>query len=189
MATSVQNINLADLSSRDPKTKYGSARDLLTIAKDSPSELYPHIDYFVELLNSENNILKWTAIDIIGSLSKVDEKGKIDKLMGKLFGLLNTGNMITANHAIVALTDIAVAKPEYQKEITSELLKVEHYSYDTDECRNIALGKVILAIGSYSDQLEDKKAVVEFVRRQTKNTRNATKKKAEQFLKKLDKGN
>lgn len=189
MTTSVKNVNLADLSSHDPKTKYGSARSLLAIAKDSPSELYPHIEQFVELLYSENRILKWTAIDIIGLLSKVDEKGKIDILMGKMFGLLNTGNMITANHAIAALADIAVAKPEYQNRITAELLKVEHYDYDTDECRNIALGKVILALGAFSGQIEDKRAVGEFVERQTKNTRNATKKKAEQLLKKLSKGN
>jgi len=188
MATSIQNINLIDLSSRNPKIKYGCARDLLAIAKGSPSELYPHIDHFVELLDSENSILRWTAIDVIGLLSKVDEEGKVDKLMGKLSGLLNTGNMITANHAIAALTDIAVSKPEFQNKITAELLKVEHYDYDTDECRNIALGKVILALGSYSDQLEDKKTVVEFVRRQTENTRNATRKKAEQFLRKVGKG-
>lgn len=186
MTTSIQNINLADLSSPDPKVKYSCARDLLAIAKDSPAEVYPHIDYFVELLDSENNILKWTAIDIIGFLSKVDEEKRIDKLMGKLFGLLTTGNMITANHAIT-LTDIALAKPELQKKIMAELLKVEHYDYDTDECRNIALGQVILALGAFFRQIEDKKAVMEFVERQTKNTRNATKKKAEQFLKKVGK--
>ena len=157
MMTSVTNVNLVDLSSRDPKTKYACARNLLAIAKDSPSELYPHIDYFVELLDSENKILKWTAIDIIGFLAKVDAERKIDGLIGRLFGLLNTGNMITANHAVTALTDIALIKPEFQRKIADELLKVEHYSYDTDECRNIVLGKVIQAIGSYFKQLEDKK--------------------------------
>jgi len=102
---------------------------------------------------------------------------------------LNTGNMITANHAINALTDIALAKPEYQAEITKELLKVEHYSYDTAECRNICIGKVILAIGKYFDDLKDKEATLDFVRRQTKNTRNATRKKAEQFLRKYKRQN
>ena len=36
-------------------------------------------------------------------------------------------------------------------------------------------------------QCEDKKTVIEFVERQTKNTRNAAKKKAEKFLKKYKK--
>ena len=97
---------------------------------------------------------------------------------------MNAGKLITANNATMALAAVAIAKPQYQKQITEELLKVEHYEYDTDECRNIAIGKVIEAIGSYSTQLQDKKAVIEFARRQTKNTRNATRKKAERFLKK-----
>jgi len=179
--------NFKDLTSKDPKIKYGCAKNLLATTKDNPAKLYPNIDFFVELMGDENRILKWTAIDIIGLLSKIDKEKKIDNLMDKLFGFLNTGNMITANHAIAALTDMALAKPEYQKIITDELLKIEHYNYETDECRNIALGKVILAIGSYFDRLKDKKIVIEFVEQQTKNTRNATKKKAEKFLRKYKK--
>jgi len=183
--TCVDKINFGDLLSEDPKVKYGCTKNLLAIAKDSPDELYPHIDYFVKLLDNENQILKWTAIDIIGHLSKVDKEKRVDQLMDKLFGLLNAGKLITANHAIAALANVALAKPEYKRKITDELLKIEHYTYDTDECRDIALGKVIMAINSYFNQLKDKKAVIEFVERQTRNKRNATKKKAEQFLKNL----
>ncbi len=182
----MDKIYLADLSSRDPKVKYGCSKNLLAITEKNPSEIYPQLDFFIKLLDDENKILKWTAIDIIGHLAKVDKNKSIDKLMERLFSLLSEGNLITANHAITALTDVTLAKPEYQKKITNELLKVEHYSYDTDECRNIATGKVILAISTYFGELEDKKAVIEFAKRQTKNTRNATRKKAEQFLKKYD---
>ena len=176
--------NFKGLTSKDPKIKYGCAKSLLATAKNTPAKLYPHIDFFVEFMKNENKILKWTAIDIIGLLSKTDEEKKIDKMLDKLLAFLDTGNMITANHAIAALADIAVAKPEYQKIITDELLKVEHHNYETDECRNIALGKVVLALSLYFDHLKDKKTVIEFVERQTKNTRNATKKKAEKFFKK-----
>ena len=144
----MEKINLADISSRDPKIKYGCAKNLLAVAKENPAEIYPELDFFVELLDSENNIIKWTAIDIIGRLARVDEAKKIDTLLERLFGLLNTGKMITANHAIMALADIALARPEHQQKITDELLKVECYNYDTDECRNIAIGAVIQAIDS-----------------------------------------
>jgi len=90
--------------------------------------------------------------------------------------------MITANHAIMALANIALARPEHQPKITDELLKVEHYNYDTDECRNIAIGTAIQAIGSYFNGLKDGEAAIEFAKRQTKNSRNATRKKAEKFL-------
>jgi hypothetical protein len=177
-------INLTDLFSEDPKIKYTCSKNLLSLAKENPAELYPDMEFFVKLLDNENRILKWTAIDVIGSLARADKARAIDKLMGRIIGLLNTGNLITANHAITALANIARAKPEHQDRITNELLKVEHYSYDTDECRNIAIGTVILAIGSYFNELGHKEATIEFARRQTKNTRNATRKKAEQFLRK-----
>jgi hypothetical protein len=180
----VGKIDFADLLSKDPKVKYGCARSLLAVAKENPAELYPRLDFFVSLLDGENKILKWTATDIIGHLARVDRAGNVDKLMGRLFSLLSAGNLITANHAITALANIALAKPEHRNRITDELLKVEYYSYDTDECRNIAVGRVVLAVGSYFNQLGRREATIEFVRRQMKNTRNATRKKAEQFLRK-----
>jgi len=185
----MEKLNLTHLFSKDPRVKYGCSKLLLGIAREEPAEIYPNLDFFVKLLDSENKILKWTAIDVIGALAKVDNAKAIDKLIGRLFGLLNDGNMITAQHAITALTDIALAKPEYQAEITDEFLKVEQYNYDTDECRNISIGKVILAIGTYYNNLEDKEATIKFVKRQTKNTRNATRKKAEQFLEKYHRQN
>ena len=179
---SMVKINLADLSSRDPKVKYGCTKKLLAVAKENPAELYPQLDFWLELLDSENKIIRWTAIDIIGNLARVDEAKKPDVLMGKLLALLNTGNMITANHAILALANIALAKAKHQPKITDELLKVEGYNYETDECRNIAMGTVIQALDLYFGQLKDKETAIEFVRRQTENSRHATKKKAEKFL-------
>jgi len=186
MDKAMVRINLTDLFSEDPKIKYTCSKNLLALAKENPAELYPDLEFFVRLLDNENRILKWTAIDVIGSLARTDKARAIDKLMGRIIGLLDTGNMITANHAITALTDIALARAEYQSTVTDELLKVEHYNYDTDECRNITIGKVILAISTYFASLENKEATLKFVKRQTGNTRNATRKKAAQFLKKYN---
>ena len=188
MKSPTAKINLADLQSDSAEVKYRCAKNLIAIARENPARLYPHIDTFIKLLDGDNNVLKWTAIIIIGNLARVEKEKMVDRLIGRLVGFLNAGKLITANNATMALAGIAIAKPQYQKQITEELLKVEHYDYDTDECRNIAFGKVIEAIGSYSSQLKDKKAVIEFAQRQTKNTRNATRKKAERFLEKANQG-
>jgi hypothetical protein len=184
MSLAINQIDYADLQSRDPAVKYGCAKKLLALAGEDPARLYPRLDFFARLMEGDNRIIRWTAIDIIGRLARVDAAGRVDRLLPRLFGLLDCGNMITANHAIAALANIALARPEHRDSITGELLKVEHYTYDTVECRNIAMGQVILAIGPYFEQLPEKRAVVDFVRRQANNTRNATRKKAEQFLKK-----
>ena len=173
-----------ELSSSDPKIKYGAAKTLLAQAKNDPGKLYPHAAFFEHLLESDNNILKWTAIEVIGSLASVDAERKIRKDTKRLVSFLSAGKMITANHAISALAQFARAFPEQRDAITLELMNVERCTYDTDECRNIALGNVILALDSYYDRSGHKPAVIAFVERQQANTRNATAKKAAAFLKK-----
>jgi hypothetical protein len=177
---------LSNLSAKKAKLKYSSANKLVSIAEKEPSTLYPHLDFFAKLLDNENQTLKWIAIRIIGRLSKVDEEGKIDKLLKRLITLSNCGKLITANNAILALGEIARNKPKLKKKIIKELLKVEGYKYDTDECANIAIGKVIETLGNFKGDLEGDKDVIAFLKRQTKNTRNATSKKAKQLLKNLD---
>ena len=48
----------------------------MKIASEKPGLLYEHFDYWTELMTSDNNILKWSAIDIIGYISAVDKDNK-----------------------------------------------------------------------------------------------------------------
>lgn len=179
-------MNLKDLSSKNPKVKYACAKRLTVLAAINPAKLYPRLEFFMEMLNHENQILKWTAIDIVGHLAESDKIKNLDRILKRLFGFLNAGRLITAGHAAQALAGIAKAKPKYRGKITNELLKVERYKYDTDECRNIVIGIVIQAIGTLYPELKDNRAVIAFAKRQLRNRRNATRKKSEQFLKKQD---
>jgi putative endonuclease len=176
-------LKLEALSSLDPAVKYGAAKALMTAAREDPEALRPHTDYFVGLLESDNSILKWTAIDILGCVAGVSG-ARIDFPVKKLFAMLDSGRLITANHAIAAMAAIAAARPGYRARITTELLKVGGYAYETEECRNIVLGKAILGFGSYVDRVSDRKEIVDFVRRHANNPRSATSKKALAFLKK-----
>ncbi len=185
----VKNVFLNDFCAKTAKVKYASTKKAIAISKEDPGELYPDFDFFVELLNNENQIIKWTAIQVIGNLSKVDKKKKVDKLLPKLISFLNCGKMITANNTILALSEIALNSPEYQEMIFKEIIKVEHYNYDTPECRNVALGKVVLALGKFKDKIKDQKDILEFLERQTNNTRVSVKKKAIELLEKLKQNN
>ncbi len=182
----VTEKELEELSSTNPRIKYGRAKKLIALSQKNPELLYPQIDFFVKLLQSSNNILKWTTIDIIGNLSAVDEDKKIGKLLPRIFSFLNCGKLITANHAVYASSIIAHAQPKYSKRITKELLNVENYTYETGECKNIVLGKVILAFEKNFKNIEQKKEVIDFVKRHSDNSRAATKKKALQLLKRLN---
>ncbi len=180
-----KNIYLNDFFSKTARIKYASTKKAIAISKEDPGKLYPDFDFFVELLNDENQIIKWTALQVIGNLSKVDKKKKVDKLLLRLIGFLNCGKMITANNTILALSEIALNKPEYQEKIFKELIKVEHYNYDTLECRNVALGKVISALSKFKEEIKDQKDILEFLKRQTNNTRVPVKKRAMKLLENL----
>lgn len=182
MKTIVTKRDLSELSSDIPKVKYRQAKRLVAVAKKNPERVYPHRAIFVKLLKSENNILKWIAIDILGYLSSADKKTSVDGLLDRLVGFLQGGKLVTASHAIGALSNIALARPEYQNRITRELLNVENYKYETKECGNIVLGKAVQAMGSYSTHPRLDADVLRFVRRQTTNPRPATRKKAQKFL-------
>lgn len=55
------------------------------------------------------------------------------------------------------------------------------------ECKNIIKGHAILALGEYFEESRNKKRILEFVKKQLKNNRSGTRKKAESFLKRWDK--
>jgi hypothetical protein len=178
---------LAGIDSANPRIRFGSAKILRIISGKKPEILYSKMGFFVNLLDSKNNILKWNALDIIANLTLVDSRNEFSRLFKKFCGYLYEGNLITACHVVDNSGKIAVAKPELQDEITKELLKVERIPLPTSECRNILIGKTINAFQIYFNGIKDKDEVVSFVRRHLNNPRNATKTKAHKFLEKLEK--
>ena len=161
------------LKSSDPKIKYGCAKELLKIGAESPQQLY--------------NILNWTGIDLMGYLSSVDQENKIDGCIQSLIKLLHGGHLITCNHSTFALGLIAQNKPQFKKKIFKELLLVDQDIFDTNECKNIAIGKVLEVFKSFISDIMNNKEARDFINRATKNSRNATKKKAILLLNKINK--
>jgi hypothetical protein len=175
---------LEGLSSNKPNIKYGCAKVLNIISEKAPKILYPKIDFFIELLDNDNKILQWNAILIIANLAVVDSKNRFEKIFDKYFSPIRGPIMVTAANVIKGAAKIALAKPRLTEKITKELLKVERAKYQTSECRNVALGHTIKSFDQFFNQIKDKKPVVRLIRKQLKNTRNATRKKAEKFVKK-----
>ncbi len=166
------------------RVKYGCAKILRIISDEAPELLYPRIDYFIGLLDCDNNILKWEAIYVIANLAAVDTEDRIEPIFERYFAPIPGPVMITAANVIGGAAKIARAKPQLTERIIRELLKVEKAQYKTTECRNVALGHAIKAFDQFFDQIRNQGPVIAFVQRQLENTRNATRKKAEVFLKK-----
>jgi hypothetical protein len=178
---------LKGISSENPKVKFKSAEILRQISDKAPKILYSNFDFFVDLLESKNRIIKWEAIDVIGNLTSVDSKNKFDKIFNEYYGFLAADSMITIAHVIDNSAKIAKAKPYLTERITDELLKIENLPTKppiTQECKNILTGKAILVFDEFFNQIKNKAPIISFVKKQVNNTRNATKVKADKFLKK-----
>jgi hypothetical protein len=170
------------ISSENSRVKFKSAKILRIISEKDPEKLYSRIDFFMDLLGSENSIVKWNAIDVIANLTRVDSSKRFDEIFKKFYDLLSDESMITAGHVIDNSGKIARAKPYLQDRITKELLRVEKIQYRTSECRNILLGKVILAFIQYISHVDNKEEMISLAERQLNNSRRATRATAEKFL-------
>jgi hypothetical protein len=172
------------LNNKKASTKYGCGKVLRIISERHPEALYPHIDTFIKLLDSDNNIMKWEGIHVIGNLACVDKGKKIDAILTRYLKPIQGPVMITAANVIGGAANIAAAKPYLAERIAAEILKVQHAKYATAECRNVALGHTLDAFELFFDKIKNKQPVIDLVTKQMDNTRNSTRKRAEKLLKK-----
>ncbi len=183
-------MDLKGFESKKASIRYACAKQAVALSVESPAELYPDFDFFLQLLQGENKIVKWTAIQVIGNLSRVDSQKKVDTILLSLFALLHDPMMITAANAIKTLGEIGRWKPELKERIASELLKVEGACHlnkgkSSPECRNVAIRHVLNALEKLGEEACGRASIRSFLKRQTENTRSNVRERAQALLKKL----
>ena len=170
------------VTSPKKRLKNAAGKTLQIMSEIAPRKLYSKFHFILDLMDGQDTILKWIGIDIVGNMASIDRENRIDKkVLEKLYGYLYDESMITASHSIDSLGKIARHKARYRKEITAELLKVEKIER-TEECRNIHIGRTILTFSEYAEFVKDRKPLLAFAQRALKNSRSATRKKAQKFL-------
>lgn len=175
------------LRAEEARIKYGSMKVLVAISEKNPAMLYPKLDFFIGELDTDNNILKWGAIEIIANLCKVDSTHHFETIFSKYFLSIKEHLMITAANTLKAAVKIARYKHTLADKISQEILESEKGDYETAECNNIVIGHAIKTLNELFPLLKSKKQAFEFVKRQLKNKRPATRKKAETFIRKNQK--
>jgi hypothetical protein len=170
------------LEADKPRVKYGCAKALRLLSQERPDVLYPHFGFFARLLDHENKILQWDAAFVLSQLARADAQDQFAAIFEKYFAPIAGPVMISAAQAIQGGARIAQAKPELADRVAAEILKVGRARYQTPECRNVAIGHAITALASILPLLNDPAPTMRFVRGQTRNSRPATRRKAEQFL-------
>ncbi|MEI6632652.1 MAG: hypothetical protein WCP22_02405 [Chlamydiota bacterium] len=172
---------VAELESPGAK-KFRTARNLIALSEKDPSALVPFFDDFRRLMGAENKIIKWSVYQIIANLACADRRGRIAAILDEYLAPIKGPAMVTAANAIRGGAKIAAAHEGLAPRIASAILGVERARYKTAECRNVAIGHAVTALESMGDDVKRPARVVAFVKRQTRNRRAGTRKKAEAFL-------
>jgi hypothetical protein len=173
---------LAGVGAKRGAVRLGSSKALRILSERVPELLYPHFDFFVTLLDSDNRILQWNATLTLANLARVDRKRRIEAILDRYLKFITGTNMISAANAMRGAAIIGVAKPHLVKRIAQRIMRVERAKYATPECRNVAMGHALAALGVLADLLPDQRAARLFAARQLGNPRAATSAKARKFL-------
>ena len=174
---------LEKILSKKDEIRYPSFKVLLLISQDHPEVLYPKWDFFADLINSDNAYRRLIAVQLISNLTKVDTEQKFEKIFDKYYNLLND-SVIVSVHLASNSGKIAKTKPELETEITKKLLGIENIDHKHKE---LIKSGAIEAFGEYFEESKNQKKILEFVKKQLESSSPKTKKKAKEFLKKLDK--
>ena len=168
--------------SKTDTVRENSFKALLLISETHPEVLYPHWDYFANLLDSTNSYTVYIGMYIIAHLVKVDTENLFDKVFDRYYSIFSGKRTMTAAHAAKLSGKIAIYKPALQGKITEKLLSIDEIH--TGSQKELIKGYVIEAFSEYFEEAEDKEEILEFVRGQLQSTSPKTRKTAEEFLEK-----
>jgi hypothetical protein len=168
----------------EPKgtARFAAGKALVVTAEKAPERVYPHFDEIAELLAGESKIVRWNAMQIVARLAGVDKDGRVEGVLDAYLAFIHGGNLISAANAIDGAARIALARPYLMERVLPALLGVERETYETPECRNVAIGQVLDALARLWPMVQSRAEVVAFIRRQQNCTRAAVARKAQRML-------
>ncbi|UCF13970.1 MAG: hypothetical protein JSW59_11205 [Phycisphaerales bacterium] len=177
---------LDNLWSKKETIRYNSHKVIALISEEHPETLYSSWDYLVKFLDSDNTYHKLSAVILLANITSVDRDDKFEKIFDKFYGLLDDKSFITAAYVSQASGKIALAKPKLQTKITNRLLRIDQTHHE-QERKDLVKASIIEAFEQYYDQTRNKKKMFEFVERQLSCKSPKTRRKAGEFLERLNK--
>ena len=174
---------LDGILSKKETIRYNSFKVLLLISEEHPELLCPKWDFFVGLLESDNTSHKYIAIYIIANLTRLDKENNFEKIFDKYYNLLDDKSIIPAGHVAGNSGKIARARPKLQTKITDKLLSIDETHHEPER-RELIKGYAIESFSEYFEEAENKREIIEFVKKQLNSKSPRTRKKAKEFLEK-----
>ena len=170
-------------------TKFYCDKVIRQFSETHPSLVYPYFQSIAGLIDSNNNYIKWGALQTIAKLIAVDTERQFDSIYEQYFDQIQSPSMITAATVVGNSWKVIMARPDKEDDITSRLMRVTENTYygkgePSPECRDILIGHVITCFGNYFAVSGNKSKILAFAEEQQANHRRSTAAKAAAFVKK-----
>jgi hypothetical protein len=150
------------------------------ISENSPDFLYPHWDFFVNHMRSENNYHITHAIIIISNLTAVDVQKKFEDILDEFFDNLKSDKTIVPMYLLKYSSIIVNYKPYLEDKITNILIDIE--KIHPGKQIELIKSAVIESFSTYFKESKNKEKIIEFVKKQINSPSPKTKKTAKEFL-------
>jgi hypothetical protein len=152
------------------------------ISEKHPDFLYPHWDFFVNHMGSENNYHITEAIIILANLTSVDKEDKFKIIFDEFFDFLRSNKTIVPMYLLKYSSRIVIFKPDFEDRITNILLNIE--KIHPGKQIELVKSAVIESFSEFFKESKNKNKIINFVKEQLNSPSPKTKKTARAFLNK-----
>jgi len=174
------NQYLDGLLSKNETYRYNCFKVLYLVSEKKPDLLYPHWNFFINHLRSDNNYHKMSAVLIIANLTSVDTENRFENVFDEFFENLKSKKTIVPIYVVKSSGKIVNFKPDLEEKITELLLNIENIHPG----KQIELVKaaVIESFSKFYEKAEKKDEILRFVKNQIDSNSTKTRKSAKDFL-------
>jgi len=173
---------LKGLYSKNETYSYNCFKILNIVTDRKPDIMYSHWDFFVNLLKSDNNYHKMSAIIIIANLTAVDTEKKFENIFDMFYENLKSSNTIVPIYIVKSSGKIVKYKPELEGKITRILLDIE--KIHPGKQIELVKSAVIESFSEYFNKTSNKDKIIFFIEKQINSKSPKTRKTAKEFIKK-----
>ena len=161
-----------------------NAFNALVLMCDEQSELvYPHWDYFVEMLNSKNAFHKSIGIYMLAPLTRADTEHRVDQVLDQLLDSINDKSVVVASNLARNIGKLLMNRPDLETKVFARIIPID----DSAQTQHVEIvkGHIVEGLLDYYPHAQDPSTIENFVRQQRNSGSPSTRKRAEQFLEKI----
>lgn len=182
---------LIDIEGTEPSAvKFAAEKAVRSISESNPKLFIGMEAEIFSLLKSENTFIRLGNIVTCANLAVLSNDKILELLKEDYIPFLYSTNIAEFGNAVKGIPKIISVFPSLEEKIIPPLFEIServfiHKGKPSDECRNVASGKVMEVFEKIGKNSPYRQEMLIFAEMNLTNTRNSAKRKAEKLVKKL----